>query len=162
MASKMLKEDISCYFSVTNSEPVIYEGDYSFEDMQKMLKEMGISLEIIQNKDISNPLLFLRFHRQEYNRNKTRYAGGQRKYGYVDEYQHETCKYYDILYFRYGKKWKEKDIYKYIGLSKATYFRHKQEMEQSYFYKKFLTKFEPEKADSLEYFQSFPELDVFF
>lgn len=158
--NKQLKEDISCCFVLESNEPRIFSGDKSFEEMQAMLKEQGIDLVVLPEAKT----LLLRFNHEQYNRAKTRHAGQQRKYAYKSdkEYDFNAYKYSDILYFRYCKRWKWTDIAEHIGLSEATFFRHKKEMESSTRYKRFSEKFDVSKADGLEYFESFEELDTMF
>lgn len=158
--NKQLKEDISCFFSLDSIEPRILSGNKSFEEMQEMLKEQGIELKIVPEAKT----LVLMFDHEKYNRAKTRYAGQQRKYVYKTDKQYDfnVYKYSDILYFRYCKRWKWTDIAEHIGLSEATFFRHKKEMESSTRYRRFSEKFDVSKAESLEYFESFEELDTMF
>lgn len=158
--NKQLKEDISCYFLLDSNEPRILSGDKSFEEMQIMLKEQGIDLVVLTEAKT----LLLRFNHEKYNRAKTRHAGQQRKYAYKNDKQYDfnAYKYYDILYFRYCKRWKWTDIAEYIGLSEATFFRHKKEMESSNRYHKFLESFDVSNAENLDYFKSFDELDTMF
>lgn len=158
--NKQLKEDISCYFALDNIEPRILSGNKSFEEIQDMLKEQGIELKIVPEAKT----LVLMFNHEKYNRAKTRHAGQQRKYVYKTDKQYgfDAYKYSDILYFRYCKRWKWTDIAEHIGLSEATFFRHKKEMETSTRYRRFSKKFDVSKAESLEYFESFEELDTMF
>lgn len=166
--NKQIKNDITCSFVLDQSFPKveIYEGsdEYTFEDVQSMLLEQGIELSIIPSKYGEPNTLLLKFHHKEYNRAKTRYAGNQRKYAYKDDSQniYKVYKYADILYFRYCEHMKWTEIAEHIGFSEATFFRHKKEMEISHRYKKFLRHFEPEKANSLKYFESFEELNTSF
>lgn len=158
--NKRLKEDISCFFSLDSIEPRVLSGDKSFEEMQDMLKEQGIMLKVVPEAKT----LVLMFNHEKYNRTKTRHAGQQRKYVYKTDKQYDfnAYKYSDILYFRYCKRWKWTDIAEHIGLSEATFFRHKKEMESSTRYRRFSEKFDVSKAESLEYFESFEELDTMF
>lgn len=158
--NKQLKEDISCFFSLDSIEPRILSGEKSFEEMQDMLKEQGIDLKVVPEAKT----LVIKFNHEKYNRTKTRHAGQQRKYAYKTDKQYDfnAYKYSDILYLRYCKRWKWTDIAEHIGLSEATFFRHKKEMESSNRYRRFSEKFDVSKVESLEYFESFEELDTMF
>ena len=156
---KTLYEDVSCYFSLANDTPVMFQGfeNYSFEDIQNLLADMGVELSVVDKQ-----VLFLKLDQKKYNRVRTRYAGNIKKAAYVSKNQTITYKYYDILYFRYGRNWKWNKIAGFVGLSRATFYRRKKELEESSAYKRFLREFETEKADDLEYYKKFEYLDMTF
>lgn len=112
----------------------------NFETMKMALNEVGIYL------DIKDGELVLSLHKYKYLRRKTRNAGTKKRR--VQKTDGKAYRYSDILSM--SQTMKDVEILKTIGMTSATYYRHKKAMKNSDYYKKV----DKTKLSDIEYLKS--------
>lgn len=98
----------------------------NFETMKMALNEVGIRL------DIKNGELVLSLYKYKYLRRKTRNAGTKKQRARGTD--GNAYLYSDILLMQ--QTMKDTDILETIGMTSATYYRHKKAMKESAYYKR--------------------------
>lgn len=112
----------------------------NFEAMKVALDEVGVCLNIKDGK------LVIFLNRSKYFRNKTRNAGTKKRR--VQKPDGKAYKYSDIISM--SQTMKDVEILKTIGMTTATYYRHKKAMKNSDYYKKV----DKTKLSDIEYLKS--------
>ena len=113
-------------YHVQEDESAKKTNAMTFETMKAALNEVGINLNVKDGE------LILSLYPEKYLLKKTRNAG-KRKH-LIQTEDGKIYRYSDIISM--NQTMKDEEIWKTIGMTSATYYRHKKNMKQSEYYKK--------------------------